>query len=140
MILTKTYPAKNFTNVFDELISSFPSTFDARSNSSVLVNINENEAGYSVEFNVPGRNKEDFTINVDKGLLTVGYEKKNETENKEVKSIRKEFSFNNFKRSFSLDDKINAENIEAKYENGILKVFLPKKEEVKVAPKQITIQ
>lgn len=141
MILTKAYPAnRSFTNVFDELVNSFPSTFDARSNSSVSVNINENENGYSIDFNVPGRNKEDFKIDVDKGLLTISFEKKEETENKEVKSIRREFSFNSFKRSFSLDEKINAENIEAKYENGILKVFLPKKEEVKIAPKHITIQ
>jgi HSP20 family protein len=81
---------------------------------------------------VPGRNKEDFKINVDKGLLTVSYEKKEEAETKEVKSIRKEFSFQSFKRSFSLDEKINAEGIEAKYENGILKVFLPKKKKLKL--------
>ncbi len=143
MILAKTYPAsKNITNVFDELLNSFPATRgnDVRSNSTVAVNIVEGDNGYNLEFNVPGRNKEDFKINVDKGLLTVSYEKKEQTETKEQKFIRKEFSFKNFKRSFSLDQKINAEGIEAKYDNGILKVFLPKKEEVKIAPTQISIQ
>ncbi len=144
MILTRTYPANNksLTNVFDELFNAFPSTWgtDAKVNSAAPVNITEHETGYNLEFNVPGRNKEDFKINVDKGLLTVSYEQKEQTETKEVKSIRKEFSFQSFKRSFTLDEKINADGIEAKYENGILKVTLPKKEEVKVAPKQISIQ
>lgn len=143
MILTKTYPtSKSLNNVFDELFKAYPSTWgnDVRSNSAAPVNINENENGYDLQFNVPGRNKEDFKISVEEGFLTVSYEKKEQTEAKEPKSIRKEFSFQSFKRSFSLDKKINADGIEAKYENGILKVFLPKKEEVKNAPKQISIQ
>ena len=143
MILTKTYPAsKSLNNVFDELFNAFPTTWgnDVRSNSAAPVNINETENGYDLEFNVPGRNKEDFKINVENGLLTVSYEKKEQAKAKEFKSVRKEFSFQNFKRSFTLDEKINADGIEAKYENGILNVYLPKKEEVKNAPKQISIQ
>jgi HSP20 family protein len=142
MIVAKSFPVnKTLTSVFDELFNALPSTSanDVRS-TKAPVNISEAENGYNIEFSVPGRNKEDFKINVDKGLLTVSYEKKEETETKDVKVLRKEFSFQSFNRSFSLDEKINAEGIEAKYENGILKVFLPKKEEVKIAPKQISIQ
>ncbi len=141
MILTKAYPAnRNINSVFDDLFS-FPSNFskDVSSPSATAVNIDENENGFNLDFNVPGRNKEDFKISVDRGLLTVSYEKE-EAESKESKSIRKEFSFQNFKRSFTLNEKVNVEGIEAKYESGILKVFLPKKEEVKIAPKQISIQ
>ncbi|MCW3113400.1 MAG: heat shock protein Hsp20 [Segetibacter sp.] len=143
MILTKTYPAnKSLTKVFDELFDAFPTTWgnDVRSNTTAPVNINETENGYDLQFNVPGRNKEDFKINVENGLLTVSYEKKEQAEAKETKAVRKEWSFQSFKRSFSLDEKINADAIEAKYDNGILKVYLPKKEEVKNAPKQISIQ
>jgi HSP20 family protein len=143
MIVTKSYPAnRGLNNVFDELFNSFPSTHgvDSKSGVAAPVNISESEKGYNLDFNVPGRNKEDFKISLDKGLLTVSYEKQEQAENKDVKSIRKEFSFQSFKRSFSLDEKINAEGIEAKYENGVLKVYLPKKEEVKIAPKQISIQ
>lgn len=143
MILAKTYPAnKSLNNVFDELFNAFPATWgnDVKTTSSAPVNISENENGYNLEFNVPGRNKEDFKINVEDGLLTVSYDKKEQPEAKEVKSVRKEFSFQSFKRSFTLDKKINAEGIEAKYDNGILKVFLPKKEEVKNTPKQISVQ
>ncbi len=143
MILTKTYPAsKSLSNVFDELFNSFPVSWedDVRNNSTAPVNITEGDNGFNLDFNVPGRNKEDFKIQVDKGLLTVSYEKKEQPENKGSKSIRKEFSFDSFKRSFSLHEKINTDGIEAKYENGILKVFVPKKEDVKIAPKQISIQ
>jgi len=143
MILTKTYPANRvINNVFDDLFNAFPNTWanEVKGSSAAPVNITENENSYELEFVVPGRNKEDFTINVDKGLLTVSYEKKDQPEAKEVKSLRKEWSFQNFKRSFTVDEKINADAIEAKYENGILKVLLPKKEEVKNAPKQISIQ
>ena len=83
---------------------------------------------------------QDFKINVENGLLTISFEKKEETENKGYKTIRREFSVTNFKRSFTLDEKVNAEAIEAKYEDGVLKVFIPKKEEVKIAAKQISIQ
>jgi len=54
--------------------------------------------------------------------------------------IRKEFSYKSFKRSFTVDEKIDAANITARYENGILKLELPKKEEVKSGSKEITIQ
>lgn len=142
MILTKNYPtSKNINTVFDELFNSFPATWSNNSAvASAPVNITDVQSAYELEFSVPGRNKEDFQISVDKGLLTVSYEKKEAAETKENKSIRKEFSFSSFKRSFNLDEKINADAIEAKYENGILKVYLPKKEEVKVTPKQISVQ
>jgi HSP20 family protein len=143
MILAKTYPtAKQLNTVFDELLNTLPATWgnDVKSTSAAPVNINEAENGYELQFNVPGRNKEDFTINVENGQLTVSYEKKEQNNSTNVKAVRREFSFHSFKRSFNLDEKINADGIEAKYENGILKVFLPKKEEVKNAPKQISIQ
>jgi len=78
-------------------------------------------------------------VSLEKGILTISFEKKTETDNKEYKTHRKEFAFTSFKRSFSVDDKINTEAIEAKYDNGILKLSLPKKEEVKSLPKEIAI-
>ena len=132
-----------FGNLFDELFNNIPAAWSKEAQhafASPATNIHETADGYHLELNVPGRNKEDFAVNVDKGLLTISYEKKEEAENKDYKTVRKEFSFRSFKRSFTVDDKINTEAIQAKYENGILKLYLPKKEEVKVAPKQISIQ
>ena len=134
---------KVYSNLFDEFFNNFPSNWgrDVETNwSTVPVNIHETEEGFHLELNAPGRNKEDFNINVENGLLTISFETKEETEKTDYKTIRREFSYTNFKRSFSLDEKVNAEAIQAKYENGVLKLFLPKKEEVKVAAKQITIQ
>ncbi len=130
-------------NVFDELFNGFPTTwgrdFQAATNTPA-VNIHETVDAYHVELVAAGRNKEDFKIQLENGLLTISYEKKENVEQKEYKTIRKEFSFQSFKRSFSVDEKINADGIQAKYENGVLKLYLPKKEEVKISPKEITIQ
>lgn len=103
------------------------------------VNISETNDNYELEFNAPGRKKEDFKITVDKNILTVSFEKKEEPKEENRQFIKREFSTPSFKRSFTLDEKINAEGINAKYENGILYLALPKKEEVKVMPKEITV-
>jgi HSP20 family protein len=142
MTLVKHNPA-NLGVLFDEFFGGFPGTWgkDAGNGSVVpAVNINETKEAYHLELNAPGRNKEDFAISLEKGLLTISYEKKAEAENKDYKTVRKEFSYSSFKRSFSVDDKINVAGIQAKYENGVLKVLLPKKEEVIVQPQSISIQ
>jgi HSP20 family protein len=143
MTLVKSNP-RALNNVFDEFFFGFPQAWGRDSQTSNFstppVNIHETADGYHVELNAPGRNKEDFKINVENNLLTISFEKQEQAENKELKTIRREFSSKSFKRSFSLDDKVNAEAIQAKYENGVLQLFIPKKDEVKAAPKQITIQ
>lgn len=142
MTLVKNNPA-NLGLFFDELLGGFPSGLgrDAQATLSLPpANIYETNEGYHLELNAPGRNKEDFKISVEKGLLTISFEKKETAEHNAYKTIRKEFSYDSFKRSFSLDEKINTAGIQAKYEKGVLKVYLPKKEEVIVTPQEITIQ
>ena len=84
--------------------------------------------------------KADFNVKLDGKVLTISTEKKEEKSTENEKMIRKEFSYKSFRRSFTIDDKIDAANIAAKYENGILKLDLPKKEEIKNGAKEITIQ
>ncbi len=103
------------------------------------VNISESKDNYDLEFNVPGRNKADFKITVEKNILTVSFDKKPEINNDNRKQIKTEFTLQPFKRSFTLDEKVVADNIAAKYENGLLILSIPKKEEVKVEAKQIAI-
>jgi HSP20 family protein len=132
---------KNINYLFDEFFNEIPSFGKAVNNLfAPAVNINETADAFHLELMAPGRAKEDFTIAVDKGLLTISYEKKEEVKNEDVKSVRKEFSYQSFKRSFNIDEKINAEAIQAKYENGLLKLLLPKNVEVKQPVKSITIQ
>jgi len=141
MTLVKRHPA-NFNFLVDELLNGFPAHWgkdQVHNHFAPAVNIHETTDGYHVELNVPGRNKEDFKVSIDNSLLTIAFEQKETVENKDYKTLRREFSFKSFKRSFTLDEKVNVEAIQAKYENGILKLYLPKKEEVKVAPKEIAI-
>lgn len=142
MTIIKSNPSV-FNNVFEEIVSNFPASWgkDFQTQwSSVPANVLETNAGYMIELNASGRTKEDFKINIDKGLLSISFEKKEEPENKDQKTLRREFIQTSFKRSFSIDEKVDVDAIEAKYENGILKLFLPKKEVIKVPSKQITIQ
>ena len=132
---------KNLNSFFDEFFNELPAFGKTINNLfTPAATIVETPDAYHVELNVPGRNKEDFNITVDKGLLTVSYEKKEEAKNEGLKVVRREFSFQSFKRSFNLDDKINAEAIQAKYENGLLKLLLPKLKEETQPVKNISIQ
>ena len=141
MTIVKHNPTQ-FNHLIDELFTGIPTTWGRNSPGFTAppTNIHETSDAYHLEMNVPGRNKEDFSIQLEKGLLTIGFEKKETAVDKDVKTIRREFSFNSFKRSFSIDEKINTAGIQAKYENGVLKLLLPKKEEVVSNPQAITIQ
>ncbi|HXU26043.1 MAG TPA: Hsp20/alpha crystallin family protein [Bacteroidia bacterium] len=103
------------------------------------VNLSEEEGQYVVELSAPGFDKNDFKIEVNAGILTVSGKHETEKEVKEKNYTRKEFNYGSFQRSFSLPEEINEEAIDAKYENGILKMALPKKEEVKKAAKEIKV-
>lgn len=100
------------------------------------VNIRENEVDFEIQLLVPGRTKEDFNIEIDKDVLTVSTEVKNEEVKKEEKFTQREFSLKSFKRAFTLPNTIDAENIKANYENGILSFSLPKKAEALPKPKR----
>ncbi len=132
-------PARNYDSFFSDFFN-LPASWGANAGTGqVLTNVTETPQSYQLDLNVPGRNREDFRINIDKDLLTISFEKKEEQKTEGVNAIRREFSFNSFKRSFSLDEKIDTDNIQAKYENGILKIELPKKEQIKEEPKTIAV-
>jgi HSP20 family protein len=132
-------PFTALDNLFNDLFSEWPTQWQKGSLYTPATNVTETNDNYELELNAAGRNKEDFQINVDNGLLTVSYEKKEETKAEGSKSIRKEFTFQSFKRSFTLDDTIDAASISAKYENGVLKLVLPKKAPAKEAAKSIAV-
>ncbi len=103
------------------------------------VNINETDKEFELELAAPGLKKNDFQVNVDRNVLTVSTEKKEEKEEKDKQFTRKEFSYHSFSRSFTLPESINQEKIDAKYADGVLKLVLPKKEEVIPKSKEIKI-
>jgi len=99
------------------------------------VNIKENTDAFSVEVAAPGFDKADFNLELNHDLLTISSEKKVENETKEGEQFTKrEFSYQSFSRSFTLPHTADGDKIEASYENGILKVQIPKKEEAKPKP------
>ena len=93
------------------------------------VNIKENDHQFEILLAVPGLNKKDFKIELNEDILTISSEIKKEENVQEENYSRKEFSYSSFKRSFTLPETVNEEKIEASYENGILNLILPKKEE-----------
>ena len=129
---------KSLDSFFDNLLNETPAV-QSNGFNFPPVNISETKDNFELEFNVPGRNKEDFKITVDKNILTVSFEKKEEVKDENKKQVKREFTLQPFKRSFTLDDKVVADNIAAKYENGLLLLSIPKKEEVKVEAKQIAV-
>ena len=135
---------KTFDGLMNDLFNELPATFGKTFREDVFsfppVNIVEKADSYQLEVAVPGLEKADFNIKLDGNLLTISAAKKEETKSETDKIVRKEFSSKAFKRSFTLDEKIDSASIEAKYENGILKLLLPKKEESKAVTKEINIQ
>jgi HSP20 family protein len=95
------------------------------------VNITENKDYYNLSLAAPGLKKNDFNIDVDGNILTVSTEKEQSKEEKNEQFTRREFSYSSFSRSFTLPNEVNKEKIEAAYEDGVLKLTLPKKEEAK---------
>lgn len=100
-------------------------------------NIIENDKDYTVELAAPGFEKKDFKIEVDNGVLIISAEKKEEKEKEEEKANfkRREFSYNSIYRSFTLPENSNPEKINAKYENGLLRLSIPKMNESKSGSK-----
>ena len=143
LVKFNTRPANGF-NLLDgflnELPTFFKDDFGAKAQGLIPVNVKETKDAYQLEVVAPGFDKNDFNVNLEKNILTVSAEKKSETENKDEKQIRKEYNYQSFKRSFTIDEKVDAEKIEAKYVNGVLTLNLPRKEEVKASAKEILVK
>ncbi len=98
------------------------------------VNIKENEESFELEMAAPGMDKNDFKIELNQGVLNISSEKKTEESKQEDNYTRREFSYQSFCRSFSLPNSVDTEKINAKYQDGILIINIPKKEEAKPKP------
>ncbi len=129
------FPA--LSTILDEFLGDVNTVNGSNINRYVpAVNIFETENDFQLEIAAPGMRKEHFNIHVDDKKLTISAEQKEEAESK-VKYARKEFGYKTFKRTFALPNSVNIDKISASYEDGILKLTVPKKEEVK--PRTIAI-
>src|SRR5437764_156465 len=136
----------NMSSLFDDLLPRELWNWGLSNNSVTnttlpAVNIRETNENFEVEMAAPGMNKNDFKIELDGNTLTISSERKNDWQEREgERYTRREFSYESFKRTFQLPkDVVDIEKIQAKYENGVLNLVVPKKEEVKQKPRMIEI-
>ena len=131
----------NMNHVFDDFLSKDVWQWGLNNNSSTnttipAVNIKETKETFEVEMAAPGMSKKDFKIQLDGNTLTISSEREKESEMiDEAKYIKREFSYEPFYRTFELQKNVvDVESIQEKYENGVLKLVIPKKEEAKQKP------
>lgn len=129
-----------FPSILDEFLK--PDWFGGSQNglaSVPAVNIRETDAEFVLELAVPGKKKEDFSIEIDRNVLTIASEAKTENEQKDThgRYTRREYSYSSFSRSFTLPQTVNADSINASYQDGVLHVQLPKKQEALPKPKRL---
>ena len=123
-LLTPDFLDFNTSNLFND-------RFWLRKMNEPALNIKETADEFEIELAAPGYNKKDFKVTIDEGCLNISAKKEEEKEEKDENYSRKEFSYSSFERSLELPDTIANEKVKAKYDNGILKFSLVKKEEAK---------
>jgi len=133
-------------SLFDDFFKPWNEWFDGggllgRTMKVPAVNITEQKNEYLVSLAAPGLKKEDFKIGVEGNMLTISSKKEETKEEKDKKFTRKEYSYSSFSRSFTLPEEVNQEKIEANYQDGVLKISLPRKEGTnKPSAKQIAVK
>ena len=139
--LANSNTAQNFpslSRLFDDLsIGELPSLFASNFNTGMSlpkVNIKEEADAFVVEMAVPGLKKSDFNLNLENNILSISAEIEENNEEKEEGYTRREFGYSSFKRTFTLPETVEDSKINAKYNEGILNIHLPKKEEAKQKP------
>lgn len=145
MTLVRRKHNRLFPSIFEDFFndSHFDNMIAGSTHMQPSVNVKENDDDFQIELAVPGMSKEDFKVEVDHGVLHVGAAQSEEKGDKDDngKYTRREFNYSSFRRSFRLPTSVDSTQIGAKYEDGVLILSLPKKEEAKVqAPKSIEIQ
>lgn len=136
------YMPKPFSGVFEDIFQNGWNKWNEEATSMLVpVNIHETDKSFEMQVVAPGIRKEEFKINIDKNILTISYDHKEEkTEQQDGKLLRSEYQVRSFRRSFTLNDAINITEISAQYADGVLQVTLPKKDESVRVQKEITIK
>ncbi|MCF8357383.1 MAG: Hsp20/alpha crystallin family protein [Prolixibacteraceae bacterium] len=132
--------APSFPSIFDsffgrDLMDWNTSNFSETDTTIPAVNVKEDDNKYEIEVAAPGMKKDDFRVKLENDLLTICSERKDEKNEKNENYSRREFSYQSFQRSFNLPEgHILGDKISAKYNDGILHIELPKRDEVKPQP------
>jgi HSP20 family protein len=146
MTLLKRYESKypSFPSIFDnwfsrDMMDWMNRNFSDTNTTVPAVNVSETENEFQIDVAAPGMTKDDFKITLEHDTLTISSEKKDDqTEKQDGQITRREFSYQSFSRSFTIPERIvDGDRISAKYNNGLLHIVLPKKEEAKPKPSRI---
>jgi HSP20 family protein len=128
-----------FFRDFFDADNFFNSTWMNERNGYPAVNIAEKDNEYDIELAAPGFKKEDFHVKVNDDVLTISAEAKMENKEEDKEYARREYSYSSFSRSFRLPDNVKDDAINAKYEDGMLKLCLPKSSKNVKATKEIRV-
>ena len=139
--MKNTNSIRNFSDLMETIFESRNPQSPAEPTSSMQppVNIQELEGDFYIEVLAPGVKKEDIKLQVIDNKRTISYEKEEVSNQSNGKMLRNEFSVKSFKRNFTLGENVSFDGIKASYDQGILKVTIPKKEVVKPSPIEITV-
>lgn len=134
-----TTPAEDWIeDMFKGFLMRPPRLFDGEMGMSIKTDVSENDKDYTIKAEMPGMNKEDIKVTIDGNQITIRAESKKEhDEKKGEKLIRSERYYGQVYRSMSLDNDVDSDKAEAKYDNGVLTLTLPKKPGMAV--KQLSI-
>jgi HSP20 family protein len=130
-------PLKMFEDVFNDKVSPF---FTSMMTPSFKVDISEDEKAIYIDADVPGMKKEDVKVKIEDDVLFISAERTQEEEEKKKGYHRIERSWGSLSRSFTVGDNIDTDNIEASYDNGVLKLVLPKKEVIPEKGKEVPVK
>lgn len=135
-MLVKTSGIPVIPTIFDDFFRDWSSSNFSRTNTTLpAVNIKEDDEQFLVKVAVPGMDKKDFNINLDNNILTIQSEKEAENNDENENYTRKEYSYQSFRRSFTLPKNVvDSDKIEANYVNGELQIIIPKLEIAKPKP------
>ena len=126
-----------FPSLIDDFINQDWNLKTPSSTTLPAVNIKDLEAQFEIELAVPGIKKSDFEIEVEDGLLSISSSLEEEQVTEKGKFTRREFSYNSFKRTFTIPESVDPSNIEAQYSDGVLQLRLPKRKEALPQPKKL---
>lgn len=134
-------------SLFDDFFKPWNEWFDKptlfeRMMTMPAVNVKEDKDSYTVSLAAPGLLKEDFKVDMEGNMLTISCEKEAQDEEREEKFTRKEYDYFSFSRTFTLPEDVKQDSIDARYENGVLNIRLPRLEEAKklTAAKTIAVK
>ncbi|ARM31553.1 Hsp20/alpha crystallin family protein [Prosthecochloris sp. HL-130-GSB] len=130
-------PLKMFENVFNDTVSPFVTSMVAP---SFKVDVSEDEQNIYIDADMPGMKKEDVKISIDEDVMTICAERSHQEEEKKKDYHRIERTYGSMSRSFTIGENVDADRVEASYDNGVLHITVPKKEPVEKTSKEIEVK